>query len=84
MVVGTQFTGTVAAGSSQRWFTHSWSPDKHVVWTVVPVTPGPGAAQIEWDVEVQRAAAASVTYFLTVRNLSAAPVDVEGRFAILN
>jgi hypothetical protein len=83
MVVGTQFTGTVAAGATQKWFTHSWNPDKHVVWTVVPVTPGPGAAQIEWAVEVQRAAAASVTYWVTVTNLSAAAVDIEARFAIL-
>jgi hypothetical protein len=52
MQVGTQFTGTVAAGGTGRWFTHSWSPAQHVVWTVVPTTPGPGAAQIEWDVQV--------------------------------
>ena len=84
MQVGTQFTGTVAAGATGRWFTHSWNPAHHVVWTVVPTTPGPGAAQIEWDVSVQRASATALTYWLTVRNLSPAAVGVEGRFAILN
>ncbi|HET8657493.1 MAG TPA: hypothetical protein VFM55_00665 [Micromonosporaceae bacterium] len=84
MQVGTQFTGTVPAGAAKRWFTHSWNPAHHVVWTVVPVTPGPGAAQIEWEVEVQRASATAVTYWLTVRNLSAASVDVEGRYAVLS
>jgi hypothetical protein len=84
MQVGTQFTGNVAAGSSKAWFTHSWDPAHHVVWTVVPVSPGAGAAQVEWDVEVQRASTSAVTYWITVRNLSAADVDVEGRFAVLD
>ena len=84
MQVGTQFTGTVAAGGSRQWFTHSWNPSSHVVWTVVPTTPGPGAAQVEWDVQVQRASDTAITYYLTIRNLSAAEVGVEARFAILN
>lgn len=84
MKVGTQFTGSVPAHGSQRWFTHSWKPADHVVWTVVPITPAPGQAQIEWEVAAQRAAADKVTYWITVRNLSAAAADVEGRFAILS
>ncbi len=84
MIAGTQFTATVAAGSTRTWFTHSWNPDSHVVWTVIPVTPGPGAPQIEWSVQVQRASAALLTYYVTVTNLSAAAVDIEARYAILN
>ena len=84
MRVGTQCTGTVAAGATDRWFTHSWDPTHHVVWTVVPITPGPGAPQIEWDVEVQRASTTTLTYWLAVKNLSAAPVDIEIRFAVLD
>jgi len=84
MQVGTQFTGTVAASSARRWFTHSWDPVHHVVWTVVPVTPNPGAAQVEWDVEVQRSSATAISYWLTIRNLSGAPVDIEARYAILD
>lgn len=84
MRVGTQFTGTVAANSAKKWFTHSWDPAQHVVWTVIPVSPNPGAAQVEWDVEVQRASPTTVSYWLTIRNVTTAPVDVEARFAILN
>jgi hypothetical protein len=84
MHIGTQFTGTVGAGATGRWFTHSWDPAHHVVWTVVPTTPGPGAAQVEWDVQVQRASASAITYYLTIRNLSAAEVGVEARFAVLD
>jgi hypothetical protein len=83
MRVGTQFSGTVAAGGTRRWFTHSWDAAHHVVWTIVPVTPGPGSAQVEWDVQVQRASATALTYWLTVRNLSAAAVDIEARYAML-
>lgn len=84
MRVGTQFSGAVPAGGSTRWFTYAWPPDWHVVWTVVPTTPGPGAPQIEWSVEVQRASPTALTYWVTVRNLSAAAVEVEGRYEVLN
>ena len=84
MQVGTQFTGSVAAGATHTWFTHSWDPAHHVVWTVVPVTAGPGAPQVEWDVEVQRASTTAITYWISIHNLSAAAVDIEGRYAILD
>jgi hypothetical protein len=48
------------------------------------VTPGPGAAQIEWNMRTQRASATTITYWIDVRNLSAADVEVEGRFVVLN
>lgn len=84
MQVNTQFTGSVPAGGSKTWFTHSWKPEKHVLWSVVPVSAAPGAPQIEWTVKVQRASETALTYYITVKNLSAADVDVEGRYAILN
>lgn len=84
MRVNTQFTGTVPAGTTKTWFTHSWNPDLHVVWYILPVTPGPGAPQIEWSVRVQRATATSLTYHLSVTNLSASAVDIEARYAVLN
>lgn len=83
MRVGTQFIGTIAAGATRRWFTHSWNPADHVVWTVIPVTAAPGAPQVEWDVQVQRAGAAAITYWITIRNLTAADVEIEGRYAVL-
>lgn len=84
MPVGTQFTGTVPASAAQRFFTHSWPVGRHVLWTVVPTTAASGAPQIEWDVAVERASASAVTYWITVRNLTAAPVDVEGRYAMFD
>jgi hypothetical protein len=84
MRVGTQFSGTIAAGATQKWFTHSWPPDWHVVWTVVPTTAQPSAPQIDWDVEVQRASPTAITYWITIRNLSGAPVSIEARYEVMN
>ena len=84
MRVGTQFSGTVGAGSSQRWFTYAWPPAWHVVWTVVPTTPNAGAPQVEWDVAVQRASATAITYWITIRNVSGAPVGIEARYEVMN
>lgn len=83
MRVGVQFTGTVGANATGRWFTHSWPPDWNVVWTVVPTTAVPGGPQIEWDIEVQRASATAITYWIEVKNLTATPVAVEGRFVVV-
>jgi len=84
MPVGTQFTGTVAANGTRRWFSHSWPVARHVLWTVVPTTPRAGAPQVEWDVSVERASPTALTYWITVRNLTAAAVDVEGRYAMFD
>ncbi len=84
MAVGVQFTGSIPANSTRRWFTHSWNPTRHVAWNVVPTSPRGGAAQIEWNVAVERASASAITYWISIRNLTAAPVDIEARYAILN
>ena len=44
----------------------------------------PGAPQITWTVQVERATAEYVTYWLTVRNLTADRLSFEGRYAILS
>jgi photosystem II stability/assembly factor-like uncharacterized protein len=80
----TQFRGTVPARGTQRWYTFNWPAAWHVVWTVVPATPRPGAPQVRWQVQVERAAAEFVTYWLIVTNLTDAPVEIEGRYAILS
>ena len=84
MRVGVQFSGNVAAGSTHRWFTYGWPPAWHVVWTVVPTTPNPGAPQIEWDVEVQRASSTAITYWISIRNVSSSAVDIEARYEVMN
>ncbi|MEH1124153.1 hypothetical protein [Micromonospora sp. CPCC 206061] len=84
MRIGTQFTGSLDAGQSGSWFTHSWPQEWHVLWHVMPLTPAQGAPGVEWDVEVERADAAKVTYWFTIRNLSNAPMNFEARYAVMN
>jgi hypothetical protein len=82
-VCGLQFTGSLAANQTQRWFTFNWPATWHIVWTVMPTTTAT-AAQITLTVQVQRASAEFVTYWLTVQNLTASPVNFEGRYCILS
>ncbi|MEV6779845.1 hypothetical protein [Streptomyces syringium] len=84
MRVGTQFTGTLGAGQTGRWFTHSWPQEWHVIWYFMPTSPQSGAPQIEWETTVERASATAVTYWLTVKNISGAQINFEGRYAVLN
>ncbi len=84
MRTGRQFTGTLAPRQTRRWFTFNWPADWHVVWYMVPTTPRRGAPQIEWDVAVERGDASRCTYWITVKNLTNAPVTFEGRYAVMN
>jgi hypothetical protein len=84
MRVGVQFRGNVLANQSRRWFTFNWPQGWHVVWYVVPTSPRVGAPQIQWDVQVERANADFITYWITVRNITSVPVDIEARYAVLN
>jgi photosystem II stability/assembly factor-like uncharacterized protein len=81
---GVQWTGSLAANETRRWFTFSWPATWHVVWTVMPTTPRAGAPQVSWTVQVERANAEYATYWITVRNLTASPVTFEGRYCILS
>jgi hypothetical protein len=81
--VGTQFTGTVPAAATRRWFTYDWPACWHVVWTVAtvnPVTPGPG---LTWRVRAERPSRERLTYWIDITNLTAAPIDIEARYAIV-
>lgn len=81
---GTQWTGSLTANQTQRWFTFNWPATWHVIWTVMPTTPFAGGAELTWSVAVQRASAEYVTYWITVQNLTNTPVTFEGRYAILS
>jgi hypothetical protein len=76
MWTGVQFTGSLGAGASQRWFTYNWPSAWHVVWYMMPTTPRPGAPELDWDVAVERADASHTTYWLTVKNLASVPVTL--------
>ena len=38
MNTGVQFTGTLTANQTQRWFTFNWNPAWHVVWYMMPTS----------------------------------------------
>ncbi|MEA2511457.1 MAG: hypothetical protein QOJ59_944 [Thermomicrobiales bacterium] len=83
-VCGVQWTGNLAANEERRWFTFNWPATWHIVWTVMPTTPQPGAPQVTWKVQVERANAEYVTYWISVRNLTAVPLTFEGCYCILS
>ena len=84
MRTGVQFTGTIPARGSRRWFTFRWPQSWNVVWYVVPTSPRRGAPQIEWNVEVERASSQHITYWITIKNLTSTSVNIEARYAKLN
>ena len=79
---GTQFTGTVAANGSGRWFTFNWPAQWHVVWTVVPTSTS-AAQELKWKVQVERSSFANITYWINVTNLTGTPVTFEARYNVL-
>jgi Glutaminase len=81
---GVQWLGTIEPNVTRRWFTWGWPAQRHVVWTVMPLTPCPVGPQLTWDIAVERANATQCTYWITVSNLSGDPVKFEGRYNILN
>lgn len=81
--LGVQFTGTVPANATRRWFTHSWPEHLHVLWNVVPLSPKPGAPQIDFKVQTERASDRHVTYWISVTNLTGAEAQIEARYAVL-
>lgn len=83
-VCGVQWTGTLNAQQTQRWFTFNWPATWHIVWTVMSTTAQSGAPQVRWNVQVERANAEFITYWISVTNLTASPVTFEGRYCILS
>ncbi|MCW2898694.1 MAG: hypothetical protein JWO67_959 [Streptosporangiaceae bacterium] len=84
MWTNVQFTATLPPNGTQRFFTWGWTPSWHVVWYMVPTSPQAGAPQVDWDVAVERGNATQATYWITVKNLTAAAVTFEGRYAVLS
>jgi hypothetical protein len=82
--IGTQFSGTLTPHETHSWFTYGWSPDQFVVWTVIPTSPLPGTPSVEWKVQIERATATTVSYWISVTNLTDYGVAFDGRYAILS
>jgi hypothetical protein len=83
-ICAVQFTGSLQGNQTGRWFTFNWPATWHMLWTVMPTNPLPGSPQVSWKVEVERANAEYVTYWIVVTNLTATPVSFEGRYCILS
>jgi len=83
-ICGVQWVGTLNPNATQRWFTFNWPATWHIVWTVMPTTIKSGAPEITWSVQVERASAEFVTYWITVQNLTNIAVAFEGRYCILS
>jgi hypothetical protein len=83
MVTGVQFRGTLNPNQTQRWYTFNWPATQHVLWEVVPDSPRPGAAEVGWDVAIERADTSNVTYWITITNLTGSSVQFEARYAII-
>lgn len=81
--LGVQFTGSLPANATRRWFTHSWPEHLHVLWNVVPLSPRPGAPQISFTVRVERASDRFITYWIDISNLTNAEAQIEARYAVL-
>ncbi|WP_333771078.1 hypothetical protein, partial [Streptomyces sp. IBSBF 2435] len=81
---GVQFTGTLSALTSGRWFTFNWPASWHVIWYAVSTSPSSGVIQVDSSWAVERSSVDYITYWITIRNLSNAAINVEGRFSILN
>jgi hypothetical protein len=80
---GVQWFGSLAPNQTKTWFTWGWVASLHVLWTIMPLTPCPGAPQLTWRVSVERANSLQCTYWITVTNLTSDPVKFEGRYNVL-
>lgn len=81
---GVQFTATIPANSTRRWFTHSWPFHWFVIWTVVPTAPAiDGGEQIEWKVQITRQTETLLKYFIEIRNVRNYAVTVQARYNVL-
>jgi hypothetical protein len=87
MTTGMQFTGSLTPNETAKWKTHGWASSLHVVWYIIPTTPQSaqtGAPQLEWDVAVERESDTQCSYWFSIKNLTAANLGFEARYAILN
>lgn len=81
---GIQFSGTVPASSTRQWMTSGWPADLAIAWSVVPTTQGSNGPQLETKVQVEKTGDGTLSYWISVTNLTSADVDFESRYVALN
>lgn len=81
-ITGTQFQGTINAGQTQRWFTHSWPVDRIANWVIVPTTVIGGGPKLTWDVATERTGS-GLTYWITIRNVGTQTISYDARYSVV-
>lgn len=84
MTTGIQFSDSLAPNQTHKWVTHGWAANLHVIWYIIPTTPQSGAPQLEWEMAVERTNDTQCNYWFSIKNLTAANLSFEARYAILN
>lgn len=79
-ITGTQFTGTIQPGQTQRWFTYNWSPSYVAHWSVRPTTAG---GRVTWQTEIERSANGMLTYWIVIRNVGTVTTAFEAKYAVM-
>ncbi|MCH7583484.1 MAG: hypothetical protein IIC72_12765 [Acidobacteria bacterium] len=79
-VTGTQFTGSIQPGQTQRWFTYNWHPAYVANWSVLPTTTD---GKVAWSVEAERSSNGRLTYWIVIRNVGTIPTAFEARYALM-
>jgi len=80
MSYGVQFRGTLGPSETQRWFTFGWPAGQDYAWVIVPTDVQSGNPHVDWDVAIERASDQSITYWLTIRNLTSDTFNFEARY----
>jgi photosystem II stability/assembly factor-like uncharacterized protein len=76
--IDTQFTGTLAPGETQYWFTWGWPQNWFVDWSIRPTTNQGFVSLDSVDVELEPS---GFTYHLTISNTGSQPAAFEAKYA---
>lgn len=82
---GVQFTFTLSPNQTALFFTFGWNPVDTQVWTVMNDTVNSSNPAVSLtNVATQLTSSTTVTYWLTVQNLTSTNQNIEGRYCILH
>lgn len=77
-ITGTQFSGSLNPGQTQKWFTYNWSPSEVTKWSVRPTT---AKGKVKFTEEVERSNNGKLTYWLTIKNVGSVVTSFEAKYA---
>jgi hypothetical protein len=81
---GVQFDGSVAANSTNLYFTFDWNPAQNIAWSIMPTTTSSSGPELTLsNVGLQLSDSSDATYWLTISNPTSSTQSFQGRFCIL-